>query len=72
MNSFWLLIAIPLASAAVLLLLTAGASLAGQLTGGAILTGADLLILGFIPFLLTGLATWVARTAVLAALRQSV
>jgi cell division transport system permease protein len=61
-----------IAAAAVLLLLTAGASLAGQLTGGAVLTGLDLLILALIPFLLTALATWVARTAVLAALRQAI
>lgn len=57
---------------AVLLIIAAGASFAGELTGGATLTLIDLLILGLLPFALTALATWVARTTVLAALRQSV
>jgi cell division transport system permease protein len=60
-----------IAAALVLLLLNAGATFAGELTGGATLSAADLLILFLLPLLLTGLATWVARTAVLAALRQA-
>jgi cell division transport system permease protein len=59
------------AAAVVLLLLTAGASFAGELTGGATLSGGDLLLLALLPLALTVLATWVARTAVLAALRQA-
>lgn len=60
-----------LVAALVLLSLAAGASFAGQLTGGATLSGADLLILALLPLVLTGLATWVARTAVSAALRKA-
>ena len=60
-----------LAAALVLLLLNAGATFAGELTGGATLSPADLLILFLLPIMLTALATWVARTAVLAALRQA-
>jgi cell division transport system permease protein len=60
------------AAALVLLLLAFGASFAGELTGGATLTFVDLLILALLPFVLTGLATWVARTAVLAALREAI
>ena len=56
---------------AVLLVIAAGASFAGELTGGATLTPVDLLILALLPFALTALATWVARTTVLAALRQA-
>ena len=59
------------AAALVLLLLSAGASFAGELTGGATLGAVDLIALAFLPLALTALATWVARTAVLAALRQS-
>jgi cell division transport system permease protein len=59
------------AAAIVLLLLTAGASFAGELTGGATLSGGDLLLLALLPFALTLLATLVARAAVLAALRQA-
>ena len=59
------------AAALVLLLLTAGASFAGELTGGATLGPWELLILLLLPLALTALATWVARTAVLAALRQA-
>ena len=59
------------AAALVLLVLTTGASLAGELTGGATLSGLDLLILALLPLALTVLATWVARTAVLAALRKA-
>jgi cell division transport system permease protein len=59
------------AAALVLLLLTAGASFAGELVGGATLGSKDLLVLLLLPLALTMLATWVARTAVLAALRQA-
>jgi cell division transport system permease protein len=59
------------AAAMVLLMLAAGASFAGELTGGATLSGIDLLILALLPLGLTGLATWVARTAVLRALRKA-
>lgn len=59
------------AAALVLLLLTAGASFAGELTGGATITVGDLFLLALLPLALTILATWVARTAVLAALRQA-
>jgi cell division transport system permease protein len=59
------------AAALVLLLLAAGASYVGDLTGGAALGVWDLLILALLPLTLTVLATWVARSAVLAALRQA-
>lgn len=60
-----------IAAALVLLLLAMGASFAGDLMGGATLTGGDLLLLLLLPLALTALATWVARTAVLAALREA-
>ena len=60
-----------IAAALVLLLLNAGATFAGELTGGATLSTVDLLILFLLPIILTALATWVARTAVLAALREA-
>lgn len=60
-----------IAAALVLLMLATGASFAGELTGGATLGGLDLLVLALLPLALTGLATWVARTAVLAALRKA-
>ena len=60
-----------IAAALVLLLLSAGAAFAGDLTGGATLRGLDLLVLAVLPVALTALATWVARTAVLAALREA-
>jgi cell division transport system permease protein len=60
-----------LAAAVVLLLLAGGAAFAGELTGGATLNLLDLLILAFLPFALTALATWVARAAVLRALREA-
>lgn len=59
------------AAALVLLGLTAGASFAGELTGGATLGVRDLVLLALLPIALTALATWVARTAVLTALRQA-
>jgi cell division transport system permease protein len=60
-----------LAAAVVLLLLAGGAAFAGELTGGATLGWADLLVLALLPILLTVLATWVGRTAVLRALRDA-
>jgi cell division transport system permease protein len=60
-----------LAAAVVLLLLAGGAAFAGELTGGASLGVKDFVILALLPFALTGLATWVARTAVLRALREA-
>ena len=60
-----------LAAALVLLLLASGAALAGELKGGATLGPVDLLVLAALPFALTVLATWVARTAVLRALRKA-
>jgi cell division transport system permease protein len=59
------------AAAIVLLLLAGGAAFAGELTGGATLGLSDLVVLALLPFLLTALATWVARTAVLRALREA-
>lgn len=59
------------AAALVLVLLSAGASFAGELAGGAALGGRDLLLLALLPPMLTVLATWVARTAVLRALREA-
>ena len=60
------------AAALVLLLLAAGASFLGDLTGGASLGIGDYALLALLPLVLTGLATWVGRTAVLAALREAV
>ena len=59
------------AGALVLTLLASGASFVGELTGRASLSGVDILILLLLPFALTALATWVARIAVLAALRET-
>jgi len=59
------------AGALVLILLASGASFAGMLMGGATLGLTDFLILLLLPFALTALATWVARRAVLAALRDT-
>ena len=59
------------AGALVLLLLASGASFAGSITGGATLGLLDLLVLLLLPFALTALATWVARRAVLKALRET-
>lgn len=60
-----------LAAGAVLLLLAGGAAFAGELTGGATLGLVDISILALLPLLLTVLATWVGRTAVLRALREA-
>jgi cell division transport system permease protein len=59
------------AAAIVLLLLASGAALAGELTGGATLGPVDFAVLALLPFALTALATWVARTAVLRSLRKA-
>jgi cell division transport system permease protein len=59
------------AGAIVLALLAAGSSFAAELAGGASLVGRDILILALVPVALTILATWVARAAVLATLRQA-
>ena len=59
------------AAASVLLLLAGGSAFAGELTGGATLNLLDLLVLALLPFSLTALATWVARMAVLRALREA-
>jgi cell division transport system permease protein len=59
------------AGALVLVLLASGASFVGELTGGASLSTIDILALLLLPFALTILATWVARIAVLAALRET-
>src|SRR5213078_2823183 len=53
------------AAAAILLLLAGGSAFAGELTGGATLNVVDLVVLALLPVLLTGLATWVSRVAVL-------
>jgi len=59
------------AAALVLLLLASGASFAGELAGGALLRAPDLILLVLLPLALTVLATIVARTAVLTALREA-
>ena len=59
------------AAALVLFLFATGASFAGELTGGPLLSIADILLLVLLPLALTALATWVARAAVLTALRQA-
>ncbi|MEO7564007.1 MAG: FtsX-like permease family protein [Sphingomicrobium sp.] len=59
------------AAALVLTLLAAGSAFLGQLTGGASLGLADLVMLALLPFALTALATLVARSAVLERLRRA-
>jgi cell division transport system permease protein len=59
------------AAAIVLLMLSAGASFAGELSGGATLSGWNLPVLAVLPISLTAIATWVARAAVLATLRKA-
>jgi cell division transport system permease protein len=59
------------AAAVVILLLAGGAAFVRDLTGGASLGLRDIIILALLPFALTALATWVARTAVLRALRDA-
>jgi cell division transport system permease protein len=58
------------AAAILLLLLAGGAAFAGELTGGASLNLFDFAVLALLPLLLTVLATWVARAAVLRALAE--
>jgi cell division transport system permease protein len=60
-----------LAAAVVLLLLAGGAAFAGEITGGTTLGAKDLVILALLPLALTVLATWVARVAVMRALREA-
>lgn len=60
-----------LCAAVILLLFATGASIAGELTGGPLLSAGDIVVLLLLPIALTLLAAWVARTAVLAALRQT-
>ena len=55
----------------VLLLVAGGASFASEIVGGASLSLFDFLLLMLLPFALTALATWVARMAVVRALRES-
>ncbi|MEO5972524.1 MAG: permease, partial [Sphingomicrobium sp.] len=60
------------AAALVLVLLAIGsASFAGDLFGGRVLRGGDLALLALLPLAAVGLATVVARGAVLKALRQA-
>jgi cell division transport system permease protein len=59
------------AAALVLALLAGGAAFVGELTGGASLGLKDIVVLALLPFALTALATWVARAAVLKALREA-
>ena len=59
------------AAAIVLALLAGGAAFAGEFTGGSTLGVVDLFLLALLPLLLTGLATWVGRTAVLRALQEA-
>lgn len=59
------------AAAVLIASIATGAAFAGDLTGGATLTVVDLLVLALLPFALAALATWVARRAVLAALREA-
>ncbi len=70
-DSFFGSIAGGLAAVVVLMLLAGGSEFAGELIGGATLSLVDFVILALLPLLLTMLATWVARTAVLRALRES-
>lgn len=61
-----------IAAGLVLLLLAGGgAAFAGDLMGTTPLRGADLVILALLPLALVVLATWVARAAVLSALRSA-
>ena len=62
-----------LVAGAALLSLTAGtAVLAGDLAGLSPIRENDLLLLGALPLAIVGLATWVARVAVLRAMRESI
>jgi cell division transport system permease protein len=57
------------ASLVLLLLAGGGTAFAGDLMGTSPLRGSDLVLLALLPLAVVVLATWVARTAVLAALR---
>jgi cell division transport system permease protein len=59
------------AAGAILLFLSTGGSLVVDLVGAAPLDVTDIILLILLPLALVMLATWVARLAVLAALRQS-
>jgi cell division transport system permease protein len=59
------------AAAALVLLLVGTGAFVSELAGGPPLNGIDAAILGALPLVIALLATWVARTAVLAALRQA-
>jgi cell division transport system permease protein len=59
------------AASLVLLLLASGSAFVSTLTGGVTLGTGDIVILGLLPLALTALATWVARVAVLRALREA-
>ncbi|HVM37827.1 MAG TPA: hypothetical protein VM265_05520 [Sphingomicrobium sp.] len=59
------------AAAALVLVLLGGGAAVAELAGRPPLGSRDLLLLALLPFVIAGLATWVARTAVLAALRRS-
>ena len=59
------------AAGAVLLILSAGATFVGGLTGGASFSPLDILLLVLLPLVLTLIATWVARRTVLTALREA-
>jgi cell division transport system permease protein len=58
------------AAAIVLIVLGSGAAFAGELANGPLLHWGDILLLLLLPFVLTALATGVARAALLSALRS--
>ncbi|MEO6433048.1 MAG: permease [Sphingomicrobium sp.] len=60
-----------LAASLILLMLAAGSTYLGELTGGAALGRGDLFLLAALPFVLTGLAAVVSRRAVLTRLGQT-
>ena len=60
------------AAAALVLLLIGGGAAFADLSGGPPLGLGDLVLLALLPLVIALVATWVARTAVLAALRQSI
>ena len=59
------------AAGVVLLLLSAGATFVGGLTGGGGFSILDIAVLVLLPLVLAGIATWVARRTVLRALREA-
>jgi len=61
-----------LAAAVVLFLVAGGEALSGELTAVPAIGGKDVLVLALLPFLIVILATWVARAAVMAALRRAI